>query len=98
MRQENRELLKRHGHVVWLKASPETIHRRMSGDPGTQQNRPQLTALPPLKEIEHVLNARNPIYAEIAGLELDTETATLAELAKRIAEWFTDVLKLEHES
>lgn len=88
LREENRELLKQHGHVVWLKASPETIHRRMSGDPGTEDTRPQLTTLPPLEEISHLLEKRRPIYAEIADLELDTETATLPELANQIAEWY----------
>ena len=92
VRKENRELLKQHGHVVWLKASPETIHRRMSGDPGTEQTRPQLTNLPPLDEIRHVLENRGPIYAEIAELELDTEPATLPELADRIAEWYRGLL------
>ena len=91
MRKENRDLLKRHGYVVWLKASPETIHHRMSGDPATEQTRPQLTQLPPLVEILHMLEQRNPIYAEIADLELDTEAATLPELAERIIKWYSDI-------
>ena len=91
VREKNRELLKQYGHVVWLKASPETIHRRMSGDPGTEQTRPQLTNLPPLDEIEHVLNARNPIYAELANLEIDTETKPLPDLAEQITRWYWEM-------
>jgi shikimate kinase len=87
VRPANRELLKRAGQVIWLKASPETILRRMTGDPATEQTRPQLTNLPPLAEIAHVLSERTPIYREIADLEVDTDHASLPELADRIAVW-----------
>ena len=88
MRPANRELLKRAGRVVWLKASPETILQRMSGDPATQRMRPQLTNLPPLAEIEHILKERTPIYRETADLELDTDDGNLDELVERIVSWF----------
>ena len=88
MRPDNRELLKRAGRVVWLKASPETILHRMSGDPATQQMRPQLTNLPPLAEIAHVLNERTPVYRETADLEVDTDATTLPELVDRIVCWY----------
>jgi shikimate kinase len=88
VRPANRALLKRAGRVVWLKASPETILRRMSGDPTTERMRPQLTPLPPLAEIVHVLNERTPIYREIADLEVDTDDVPLPELADYIAGWF----------
>jgi shikimate kinase len=89
VRPVNRELLKRAGRVVWLKASSETILRRMTGDPSTEQMRPQLTNLPPSAEIEHVLNERTPIYREIADLEVDTDDASLSELADRIVLWLS---------
>jgi shikimate kinase len=89
VRPANRELLKRAGQVVWLKASPETILQRMSGDPATLQMRPQLTNLPPLAEIVHVLNVRTAIYRETADLELDTDDVDLCKLADQIVNWFT---------
>ncbi len=95
VREANRELLKRSGDVVWLKASPETILRRMAGDPATQRMRPQLTQLPPLGEIEHVLNERAAIYREIAELELDTDAASEPELAERIMDWKTRRERME---
>ena len=96
VRPANRELLKRAGRVVWLKASPETILRRMAGDPATQRMRPQLTNLPPLAEIEHVLNERTPIYREIADLEVDTDKTPLPELAEQIALWY--IVKVNNNS
>jgi len=94
----NRELLQRAGEegalrpatVVWLKASPETILRRMAGDPATERMRPQLTNLPPLDEIVSVLQARENIYREIADLEVDTDNASLPELADTITLWYTN--------
>jgi shikimate kinase len=95
VRPANRELLKRYAsatsaraRVVWLKASPETILQRMSGDPATERMRPQLTNLPPLAEIVQVLNTREPIYRELADLEVDTEDVSLSELADRITCWW----------
>ena len=88
MRPANRELLRQAGRVVWLKASPETIHRRMTGDPASEQMRPQLTNLPPLAEISHVLNQRNEIYHETADLEVETDEVSLTELVDSIAAWF----------
>jgi len=88
VRPSNRELLKCAGKVVWLKASPETILRRMAGDPATKCMRPQLTILSPLAEIELVLNERTPIYREIADLEVETDNLPLPELAERIVAWY----------
>jgi len=88
VRPENRELLKRAGRIVWLKASPETILQRMTGDPTTESMRPQLTNLPPLAEIVSILRTREKIYREIADLEVDTDNASLPELADRIAKWY----------
>ena len=107
VRPANRELLKRAGGeealrpakegavrpatVVWLKASPETILRRMAGDPATERMRPQLTNLPPLDEIISILRTREKIYREIADWEVDTDNTSLPELADRIAMWYREV-------
>ena len=88
MRPANRKLLRQAGRVVWLKASPETIHRRMTCDPASQRMRPQLTSLPPLAEIAHVLNQRKAIYSETADLEIETDDVALPELVAPIASWF----------
>ncbi len=59
--------------MVWLQASAETIHARMTGDATTATRRPSLTDRGPLDEILHVMSAREPIYRESAHLEIDTE-------------------------
>lgn len=85
-RDANRQRVKQASHVVWLTASPETIHRRMSSDPATAARRPALTALGGLDEIHHLLAVRTPWYEECATLVLDSETATCEQLAARIVD------------
>ncbi|GLI32682.1 shikimate kinase [Desulforhabdus amnigena] len=80
----NREKLKEQFFVVWLRASPETIHARLLQDPETGANRPPLTHLPMENEIEEVLRRRAPLYEEIADLILDTDDASPEELVSRI--------------
>ncbi len=73
LREESRKAMREGGQVVWLQASAETIHARMTGDATTSTRRPSLTDRGPLDEILHVMSAREPIYRESAHLEIDTE-------------------------
>jgi shikimate kinase len=88
MRAENREAMHAGGTVVWLKALPETIHRRMTGDATTAGRRPDLTAQGGLAEIVQLLGRREPIYEETADFAVDTEEKTpeaiVAEILERL--------------
>ncbi len=84
LRAENREAMRAAGPVVWLKARPETIHARMSGDATTAGRRPNLTAAGGLEEIVTLLGRREPIYRQTATLEIDTEGKTPEDLAAEI--------------
>ena len=84
LRENNRNLLKKAGFVVWLKASPETIHRRMATDPQNAATRPSLTTLSPMDEIVRLLDRRTPVYRETANVDVDTDTRPLDDLADEI--------------
>jgi len=84
LREESRRAMKAAGKVVWLKASPETIHRRMTGDTTTPDRRPSLTDRGPLEEIEHLLQQRSPVYRDAADVEIDTEGKTPEQLIEEI--------------
>jgi shikimate kinase len=84
LRPENRVALRK-GYTVWLRATPATLWQRIAGDPSTGERRPNLTASGGLAEIEQVLAARTPLYAESADCAVDTERATPAEIAVMIA-------------
>jgi len=73
LREASRRAIRAHGRVVWLRASPETIHARMIGDATTASRRPNLTDRGPLDEIRHLLSAREPAYRAAAHLAVDTE-------------------------
>jgi shikimate kinase len=80
-REENRALLARAGHrVIYLRAEPEELHRRIHADPQTAEARPALTALGGgLEEIKAVLERREPIYRGVMTAELDVTHLTPEE-------------------
>jgi shikimate kinase len=67
-----------------LKAEPETILARMSGDATTAGRRPDLTDRGGLAEIVDLLGKRTAVYRESAHLEVDTEGKTPEEIAGEI--------------
>ena len=88
LRPGNRELLARRGRpVVWLRAAPDVIRRRLAADPSTPDRRPSLTGTDPLAEVDRALEEREPLYRALADLEVDTSVADADALATRLAEW-----------
>ncbi len=84
LRPETRTRMRKAGHVVWLTASPETIHSRMTGDATTAARRPSLTKKNALDEIVHLLEQRTPIYRETAHVTVDTEGKSPEQIAREI--------------
>jgi shikimate kinase len=90
------------GPVVWLKASAETIDRRLHGDETTTERRPNLTSSGGLAEIEELLAVREPLYRETASLIVttdeplpgDAEPPTPERLADYILERLADQLNI----
>lgn len=82
-----RRALRRYGLCVWLTAPPDELHRRLQADPRSVEQRPALTGLAPLAEIEGVLNERIPIYESMADCIVDTRGRGVEELAGTIADW-----------
>lgn len=90
LRPENRALLadqvSHHGaQVIWLKARPETLAARLSGDPLTAAQRPALTSRDPLSEIRTLLEARTPLYESCATWAIDTDGVSPEEVAAAVA-------------
>lgn len=67
------------GHVVWLRARPETLARRV----GTGTGRPWLGD-DPLGVLQALVAARAPLYAEVAAQVLDVEDRTPDQLAEQV--------------
>ena len=77
---ENRSILKENSHVIWLKATPEGLAKRV----GEGRGRPLLKDKDPL-EVLQLLNAeREENYKEVADLVIDVESGTVEEISDHI--------------
>ena len=54
--------LERNGLIIWLKADPEVLRKRMKGDHRTHISRPTLTGKGTVQELEEVMAYRGPFY------------------------------------
>jgi shikimate kinase len=81
-RQENRELLKQLGYVVWLHAPAAVILERT----GKNRCRPLLHSDDPAERIRTLMEERHPLYQETAHLKLDTAGLCGDEVATGILE------------
>ncbi len=77
---ENIERMKKSGVIVWLKATPETIKKRIVQDESTKDSRPSLTSKGLLEEIEETLLARNPLYENAMDFFIDTDELSINKI------------------
>jgi shikimate kinase len=81
---ENVGKLKENGVLVWLKADPQTIRKRLAQDLEQVSNRPSLTPDDYLAEVERVLTERQCLYRKAADLEFDTNGLGISQIADLI--------------
>jgi shikimate kinase len=81
-RDENRELLRSMGYVVWLDAPLKAIMERTS----KSRQRPLLHTEDPATRIRELMALREPLYQETAHLKLDTAGLDSGELTTGILE------------
>ena len=79
----NRKILKSLGKIIWLKAKPEIINKRLK----SLRQRPLLNIDDDKKrlvEIKKILSARNPIYSKVSDHVIDTSSLTLNGVVDKI--------------
>jgi shikimate kinase len=86
IREENTELLRRLGQVIYLKTSKETILKRLDGD----ASRPLLAGEDRQVKVEKLLNQRAPIYEMTANHIIETDDKTVDEIIDEIYETIKD--------
>jgi shikimate kinase len=86
LRESNRRILRAFGHVVWLRAAPSELARRIECDPLGLAARPPLTAAGTIGEIERVIEVRLPLYQQIADVVIETENKSPEWVAAAILE------------
>ena len=85
LREENLDLLKRLGVVVWLEADEEALFKRAS----RAGKRPLLQCKNPKKAFTKMLRARLPLYTKIADIRVDASVLTDEEVAVAILSKFS---------
>jgi shikimate kinase len=81
LREANRRVLRARGTVVYLKATPDDIFRRLRHD----KTRPLLQVDDPLKRLKELFRVRDPLYREVAHMVLETGRPTVASLVNTLA-------------
>ncbi len=82
LREENRQLLRDMGFVVWLKAPASEILERT----GRNDDRPLLQTEDPKAAIKAMMSERKSLYKEAAHLKLDTGELNIEEACAGILE------------
>jgi len=83
---DNRALMQQQSSIVWLDATPEVLAKRIAGD----GNRPLLDGVDPLVKMKALTAQRNPLYAEIADLRVDTGMYNTQQAVASILEFMAE--------
>ncbi len=76
LRKDNRELLHASGTVIYLRSTPEELHRRLRHD----THRPLLQVADPRARLQQLFRERDPLYRETAHFVIDTGRPSLHTL------------------
>ncbi len=77
---ENRDHLHKRGIVVYLRATPEELYRRVSRD----RNRPLLQTEDPQARIRELVTLREPLYEAVAHIIFDTGSMPVHQVVKAL--------------
>lgn len=80
LREPNRQQLRTHFHVIYLRSSPEDLFRRLRHD----VKRPLLQVADPLGRLRELHAARDPLYRETAHDVVETGRPSVAMLVNII--------------
>jgi len=79
---DNRRLLHERGFVVWLPASVPQQLARLERD----RKRPLLAAPDREERLQQMAALRNPLYAEVADLKVNTTSESVTGIARELAQ------------
>jgi shikimate kinase len=83
----NRQLLREHGTVVYLRASVNELWNRTRHD----RNRPLLQTADPYARLSELHSLRDPLYREVAHIIMDTGTQSLKSLVVKLEQRLSGV-------
>jgi shikimate kinase len=77
---DNRQALKQHGYVIYLRANVNDLWVRMRHD----KHRPLLQNVDVRAKLEQLYHQRNPLYTETASLIIDTGSQPVTNILNQI--------------
>jgi shikimate kinase len=80
LRENNRRALRERSTVVYLRALPEELFRRLRHD----RQRPLLQVADPLKRLRDLFRERDPLYAETAHFTIETGRPSISALVNMV--------------
>lgn len=83
--EENRKALSSRGLTVYLAASIEQLFKRTAKD----RNRPLLQTDDPRARLEALMQARDPLYREVADLIVDTDDRSIRSTVESVVDEIT---------
>ena len=86
LKKQNRDIMNKHGFVIYLCAPVEQLIRRTARD----KNRPLLQTDNPKKTIKDLLKIRDPLYREVADLVMETNNFTVAQVVSKLKKVLKD--------
>lgn len=84
---QTRLLLRERGFTIYLHAKISDLWHRTKND----RNRPLLACADPKRRLEELLEAREPLYREVADLVIETGRPKVTRLVESIAERLEDI-------
>lgn len=78
--EENRNNLRQHGTVIYLKANVHELWQRTRND----KNRPLLQTVDPHEKLKQLFAERDPLYTEVATFVIETEGESVGSIVHRI--------------
>lgn len=90
MREENKELLRSLGHVIFLDASKDAILKRVEGD----TKRPLLAYENKEERIQELLSIRLPFYKSCAHMVIDTSDKSFYDVINEIEQCMDNSFKV----
>ncbi len=80
VREENREILKQLGTVIYLRIRPETVYERLKND----TTRPLLQGENPKGKIYELMEMRKEAYESCADMIIDVDSLSIEEILEKI--------------
>jgi shikimate kinase len=94
----NRKALTEKGLCVWLTADVKTITKRMQADKASAVQRPPLSGDNLEEETAKILEARRPMYQEMADCTINTAGKEITAIADEILSALPECRSSEHKS